>query len=383
MTLKVLAGDLTATFNPDGSHLNRYLRRKILLIKSLSDQLLLHDKILIPTPDFLTAAGLIIILGERNVITLLETDRLNFIRHKGVYGYIRGTGPDGSLLTFNDPKGQRPQDSPIEESVEAAIKVINEHCSERKKISTLLVERSEGLETSTIVDAIRLDAYADFKQTMAWKESYRFDKEDLLALPGMKKMGVRVFSPGHFKTDDPVDTLLALGHMNIELYLSEKFKCTSTSTASPIADCVSLKLPRLAQDHPGRPQLWSFLEVAGVPNISQLLLSDNDRITNFIELTDSPDAKQFRKWFHSNANLSEKEILQRYIDLLHQVPWTQRAPGKTLRLAITTAAGFLPVLGAVASVIDTFVVDKLLSEKSPKFFIENLRNFSGQIKLSE
>jgi len=93
---KVLSGDLSATFNIDGRHLNRYLGRKTSIAKSLCDYLLLHDQILIPTQDYLTAAGLVRILGEHNVISLLEEGRLSFIRLRGAYGYVRGTGPDGS-----------------------------------------------------------------------------------------------------------------------------------------------------------------------------------------------------------------------------------------------------------------------------------------------
>jgi hypothetical protein len=68
--LRVLSGDLSATFNIDGQHFERYMDRRTSVVRSLCDQLLLHDQILIPTQDFLTAAGLVRILGERNFLTL-------------------------------------------------------------------------------------------------------------------------------------------------------------------------------------------------------------------------------------------------------------------------------------------------------------------------
>ena len=377
--LKVLAGDLSATFNLDGGHLDRYMRRQKEIIRSLCDQLLLHDQILIPAQDYLAAAGLICLLGEHNVISLLETDRLRFVRTEGIFGYVRGTGPDGTLVVFEDPEHQRPQDSPIEDSVKAALAVIPGRYSDGKKLLRLLVEQSHGLKTSSVVDAVRTDTYADLEQTTLWKESYRYSNPDLLALPGMKTMQMRVLGPDTDVSGNVVDALLALGLMNMELYLSESFECASISTASPIGDCVALKLSRLDRDHPARPHLWSFLEVAGVPDLSELLLADTDRIADFFELTRGSEAQHFRSWFHSNARLSEREILRAYMDVLHQVSWIQKTPAKVMRFAITTAAGVLPVLGAAASIIDTLMVDKLLSGKSPKFFIENLRKFSGQI----
>ncbi len=282
-------------------------------------------------------------------------------------------------MVFEDPEHQRPQDSPIEDSVKAALAVIPGRYSDGKKLLRLLVEQSHGLKTSSVVDAVRTDTYADLEQTTLWKESYRYSNPDLLALPGMKTMQVRVLGPDTDVSGNVVDALLALGLMNMELYLSESFECASISTASPIGDCVALKLSRLDRDHPARPHLWSFLEVAGVPDLSELLLADTDRIADFFELTRGSEAQHFRSWFHSNARLSEREILRAYMDVLHQVSWIQKTPAKVMRFAITTAAGVLPVLGAAASIIDTLMVDKLLSGKSPKFFIENLRKFSGQI----
>ena len=208
--LKVLAGDLSATFNLDGGHLNRYLRRQPTIIRSLCDQLLLHDQILIPTNDYLTAAGLICLLGEHNVISLLERDRLRFVRLQGVLGYMRGKGADGSLMTFSDPDQLRPQDSPIENSVMAALTNIRGQYTEEKKLFRLLVERSQNLQTSSLVDSIRLDAYADLQQTALWNESYRYSNPALLALPGVKPMTVKVLGPGIKVSRNMVDSLLAL-----------------------------------------------------------------------------------------------------------------------------------------------------------------------------
>lgn len=87
--LKVLAGDLSARFNLDGGHLQRYVHRPRTIMRSLCDQLILHDQILVPTHDYLTAAGLIRLLGERNVMSLLLTNQVRFVRLKGLFGYVR------------------------------------------------------------------------------------------------------------------------------------------------------------------------------------------------------------------------------------------------------------------------------------------------------
>jgi hypothetical protein len=184
--LKVLAGDLPATFNIDGQHLDRYVGRRESVARSLCDQLLLHDQILIPTQDYLTAAGLVRILGERNLLTLLEEEKLRFVRLRGFFGYARGTGQDGRLIAMVDPNRKMPNCAPIDESIIAGLNENKGGYKEKKRLVSALIAGSHELELSTIVDATHKDAYGDLSQTALWKEEYRFSNPELLALPGMQ-----------------------------------------------------------------------------------------------------------------------------------------------------------------------------------------------------
>jgi hypothetical protein len=70
----------------------------------------------------------------------------------------------------------------------------------------------------------------------------------------------------------------------------------------------------------------------------------------------------------------------RYVDLLHEVPWAQTAPIKALRFAVTNLLDAkIPTLGKVTSLTDTFLLDKILKGNSAKFFVDDLRTFSGKI----
>jgi hypothetical protein len=171
--------------------------------------------------------------------------------------------------------------------------------------------------------------------------------------------------------------------MNIELYLAKQFDCANSSTGSPMGDCLSLKVPRLS-GRPGAPQgLWNFLEVTGIPDIAGPLLADRKEMARFIRLTRHRDAVSFRQWFHENSHLTDKELLKAYIDLLHQTTWIQGTGGRVLRIAASLGLGALGlgwIVDAAASTIDNFVVDKFVRGRGAKFFIEDLRKFSGRIK---
>jgi hypothetical protein len=106
-------------------------------------------------------------------------------------------------------------------------------------------------------------------------------------------------------------------------------------------------------------------------------------MTKFIKMTRSRDAQEFRRWFHANGSLTEKELIKAYIGLLHETPQIQGAGGRSLRMAASvglSALGLGLVSDAVTSAIDNFVLDKFVRKAGTKFFLEEFLKFSGRIK---
>jgi hypothetical protein len=385
MMLKILAGDLSATWNIDGQHFDRFVARRPIIMQSICDQLLLHDQILIPTSDYVTLAGLVHILGERNLLTLLGEERLAFVRLRGAFGYVRGTNEDGRLISFEDPTKKLPNSAPIQQSIEAGLSFVQNEIKERRRLINSAFACTTELDLQIVIDATHRDAYRDLSQTNLWKPEYDFPNPDLIALPGMTKMQVRVLGPGTDVSNNVVDACLALGLMNAELYLTNRFNCVSSATGAPMEDCIALKIPRLTIGRAAPASMWSFMEYASIPNIATPLSEDRDQMAKFIKLTRGRDAEDFRRWFHASAGLSEKELVRAYINLLHDTPVAQEKPGKVLRMAMSlglSAIGLGLAADAAVSAIDNFVVDKYIRNPGAKFFIENLRTFSGKIAQS-
>jgi hypothetical protein len=380
---KILSGRLSALFNLDGGHLHRYLNRGDYIKETLCEELILHDKLAIPTQDYLTACGIALILGERALIALLEQEKITFVRLRGVFGYVRGTGRDGALVTFEDPDRKKPQDSDIESSIDAGLGVISGRLQEQRKLRELLIRNSMPFELSQIVDSIKHDAYEDLKGTRLWKADFEMTNKDLLALPGVEKMQVRVIGPGARPAENPIDALLALARYNIELYLSRALSCNTTSSGSPLGDLLEIKARRITGTAVTAANLWSLLEINGVPDLGKLDFVGTPFFEHFLKLCSSRRADVFRKWFHENEQLNERDFLRDYIALIREIPWVQRLPAKIVRFAVTTGLGFVPALGQVVSFLDTFVIEQMLKGRSPRFFVDDLRDFHGTIKLKQ
>ena len=104
---------------------------------------------------------------------------------------------------------------------------------------------------------------------------------------------------------------------------------------------------------------------------------------DLLRVLSSRQADEFRQWFQNKKGLSEVEIITEYIALLKQVPRIERLPSKILRFAITTAAGFFPVVGNLVDVFDSFIINRLFRGRSPKFFIDDLTAFTGELPVDE
>lgn len=384
--LRILAGDLTAPQLFDGSHGARYLARGPEIAQKVCEQLILHEQVLIPTTDYLTAAGLIDILGEELVIEVLESDQLRFVRLRNQLAYTRNLNRTGGLVIVSDPEEKRPGSSPIESSIQAALREVRRPLRNREQLARLLIERSVEMELAPILTLVRDQVYADLRKSKYWHSSYANSRDGTLRLPGIEKGQVRILGPATDPVSNPVDALLALALANVELYLAKHFKCISTSTGASIGDCISIKLSKGRSSGQKSPaELWSFLEIENVPNLAIAAVEQPERLKALVKLTRSKNCDVFRQWLFEAAELTERELITRYIELLHDVPWVASAPVKAIRMAIVAGLGIgasaygIPLVGDALGALDAFGTEQVLKGSSAKYFVDDLKNFSGRI----
>jgi hypothetical protein len=167
------------------------------------------------------------------------------------------------------------------------------------------------------------------------------------------------------------------------LYLSEKFDCQDVSPFYSVGDLLEIKKKRFLKGAKSSNNFWSLLEITGVPDLARLDLSYNSNFDQLLKIASTKNAIQFREWFHTYKELSEKEFFKEYIAIMNQVPIVQRLPSKVLRFVITTGFGLIPGLGQAVSMFDSFIVDKLFRGRTPKFFIDELTKITGSIRLQQ
>jgi hypothetical protein len=373
-TYKAMAGDLSAAFHIDGEHLERFIARRHDVMRGLVEQLILHNQLLIPANDYLTLVGLVRLLGEANVTSMLQRNELRVIRLKGVQGYMRGENANGSLGVIHVQESH-PTSAPPEDAAVMSFRLLGGSSAQQRQLARLAAEQTYEVPTEDALNWVRPATLVGLKKTSLWNNSYEAENGDLL-LPGIDQRQVRMLGPTSDPSTNVIDAFLALYRANVDTYLTALFEADSSSTSAPFADAFELGAGSAGGlAHP----LWNFLEVHGVPDISKNFLGDQKAFKRFLKLVRSQKTEDFRNWFHPNRTRTPKEIQQGYMDFMYQTPWSENALVKSTRFVLTELAGSIPMVGTMVSAFDAFYVDKILRGSSPRYFVEELRKFRGSI----
>jgi len=379
---KRLAADLWAVFNfgnPNDRY-QKFLKRGRPPIKQLIESFLLHPEVLVPTEDYLSLSVLVGTLGERAVIEMLDSGRLKFVRLRGSLAYI-GNGGGIQFYEIGDPDKPSPHCAPVNEAIAWALGGLNVPVKD-PALAKLAVRATREVAGTDISDAIRHETYMDVLNSPYLRNRFAIRNTNMERLAGIGPKGVRIYGgPDEPSSGDEIDTVLALGMVNVELRLADVVGASDVATASPVGQMLKAKVERTA----GREIADSFgelREIADIPDVGEAVLGQHVTVAEVLTLAASRDGAAFQDWFHKNCRTDALTTAREYARVLKEVPRVQAVPTKILRFLLTTAAGLIPglglVMGPAASGIDSFVLDRIARGSSPKYFIERLDQLASR-----
>ncbi len=94
----------------------------------------------------------------------------------------------------------------------------------------------------------------------------------------------------------------------------------------------------------------------------------------FLEVRSSGEAHEFRRWIRSNEGLTESDIEYEMAGFANWMAKVAHSTGgKGVRVAFSTIAGLTPgvgtMVGLALSILDTFVLERVLPLTGPKLFL--------------
>ncbi len=115
-------------------------------------------------------------------------------------------------------------------------------------------------------------------------------------------------------------------------------------------------------------RLSRVVELAGLPE-PDLTRSPAVDVDELLKVRDLPETKALRAWLRTADGMSDDEIRESFRKVQEALSRAVHGtPGKAVRFAVSTAAGFIPdggITGHVVGALDAFVVDKVVGEPGP------------------
>jgi hypothetical protein len=356
----------------------------------LASQLLLYERILIPTHDMGIVPILISWLGPKIFDAAIESRTLSFIKKRSTIGYAgNGNGLSGFRIDAkpgqNLPWWVEAKYAGVHDALDLQLK--NE-CAvlsgrERTKLCERVIKNATVHEcpNEIFIRDIAHETYRDVKGSeqliSILMKLERFGSEgiNLERMPSVRPDALRVLNLD--ETKDGVDLLLRIAEVNLELVMASanggSDLCASTGTEAILRN----KLGRAGLLPTASENLVRVMELSGVPDVTEAVTSSAVSLNEVWKVRQEKEAIEFRNWFRSIDDPNPRTIEKAYVESLSRSSFYNRLPTKIVRFAVTTAADVLfKGAGTLIGVADNFFIEKWLTGFSPKLFLDKWRELA-------
>lgn len=188
-----------------------------------------------------------------------------------------------------------------------------------------------------------------------------------------------------FKIDTQVahnlieSVLLAIGGLNqriLQMKVYNAITCFSDLDMPVFDEKLGFIEDSLSPDSQIR-RFHQVLTIKDFPDLNEAAKNKSIDLIKLIKLRDSREIEEFRKWLWNLDSMSDSEMKEQVAGIKSTLSnFIHGSVGKKLRWVATTGLGYIPpvgsVLGTAASVLDTFLLEKVFPESGAITFINRL-----------
>jgi hypothetical protein len=347
----------------------------------LAQQLLLYDRLLIPTYDFGIAPVLIGWMGLKTFKDALERHAFGFLRRQGLLGYA-GNGNGVSTFEVRPGPGARWQwwqealfgASPA--AIELQLRTLCPSIGGKKRralVQAILAETTpvsydNDFFTKNVVEETYSDIVSnpELRDFVARSIPPAPTPIPLSHLPGVGPDQLRVLNLDVL--NDGIDLVLRVAEINMELVMSAQNSGVDIFASEGADRLLNAKLVRAGYNPADFQGFVRLLELNAIPDISAAVESGTLTLPEIWKLRKRRVAKHFRRWLRKAQVSDARELEKLYVKTLRKTRLTETLPLRVLRFGLTSA---LPgAAGVAAGVADTFLVDRAFRGFSPKLFFD-------------
>jgi hypothetical protein len=353
----------------------------------LAQQLLLYERVFIPTNDFGIVPALVRWLGAGLLEEMLSSGALGFLRRRQFLGYVGGghgikdfsIGPrEPDYSDFNWMQTTMFRESPLSLDAQLANQCKQLSTSERSRLLTsiLRVTQEVTYEHDFFVERVENDAYQfiqrspDLIKFVLLKQGVRNLDLRRMGKIGGDQLRVSTRRP----IDDGIDLVLRIAEFNLELVMASLVGNAQLSASPDAPSILKDKFQQAGAPAEQANALVKFAEVTNLPDLKAAVAEKAVTFQQFWELRQHREAEQFRKWVHLKLSADEGSLVRELISSLRSQPALSSMKAKVLRFAVTNAVG--PLLGGLVNlgmnIADSFFVERWTAGYSPRFLLDRV-----------
>ncbi|SOC81572.1 SEC-C motif-containing protein [Salinimicrobium sediminis] len=173
------------------------------------------------------------------------------------------------------------------------------------------------------------------------------------------------------KPDDIVP-LMRLQFANKSLFYQNELGIQNLSTEASIQHLINIKLNPVLTGKKGEAlELFSkIIQDKQLPDLTRLYTNNIIDIDLIISLKNDISGKKFRAWFE-DSDYDEKSVYKQLMSKSKNL--SDYTVTRLIRWGVPNLIGIIePISGAIASTIDSFVVDKIMKGWHPNFFLDDV-----------
>ena len=354
------------------------------LIKgALVERLLLYDSVVIPTVDFCIVPVLVRWLGQSLYQEMLEAGALRFLRYRGMLAYA-GAGQGIAMIRTEKGEDENWDGWKEAQTGEATISVqywlercLEVHQSERQTLTDLTVNHTQEVDLAGFNEKVAHETYMDVLSDVELQLYFSLRSTNLTRLQGIENNQLKVFGPQRvytYRSEHEIDTLLGIAAANFELHLGELCEAQDVGFDPMIEPFLQAKARRVLSASDMQAGFTRILEVNDLPDVPGAVAAGDAEIGELWDARNGSACREFRQWFHEHVREEPGRASAEYVRALSEAHWIDSAPAKALRLVVVTAAGLASLeAGLAAGLVDSFVLQNIAGQHSPKWLIDELR----------
>ena len=356
----------------------------------LANQLLLYDKVIIPTKDFGIVPILIYWFGLKDFERVLKSGAIYFLHRPSLLGYAgNGVGISGFIIQPSEIKPFEWWQEALFGDMAKAIDIQLQYMCPfigRKQRSKLLVtinEHSRPLQYDNdfFMKHIVHESYTDITfnpelSTLVTNLSGNPERIDLTRVPGVEPNQLKVLATDNIFT--PVDVILRVAEINMTLVMGAQFDKSDVFVPQGSEIILKEKLTRTKVTPTALDNFLCLLDLENIPDPGAAVYAGELSLAEIWRIRRSRKSCKFRKWLRTANTGSARDLEKMYVSSLGEKSFYEKLPTKIVRFAITKAADvLLPLSGTVLDVADSFFVERWLQGYSPRLFLDQLRKIQG------